>query len=435
MHEIVLKNGRIVFPERIVSADLGLDDGKISAVGGNLSGNKVFDLRGKLILPGLIDVHVHFREPGYTEKEDWASGSAAAAAGGVTTVLEMPNTSPPTTTKKLLDEKRLVAGKKSVVDFGFHFAATKDNLAEIRKIKNVASVKFFLGSSTGDLLLDDEETISSIMEVLRQKNIPATVHAEDESIIKKETGKLKSLRRLDAAVYSEARPPDAAAKAVERIISISKKAGSRLHICHISTRKELEIISENRRNVSVEVTPHHLLFSVKDYRRLGSLIKTNPPIRSELDRKALWRALNNRLIDVVASDHAPHTLESKKQDIWSAPAGVPGVETLLPLMLNEVNRGNLSINQLVELTSRNPAKIFRIRNKGEIRRGFDADLVVVDLKKEDVVDGGKLHSKCGWSPYSGKKVRGWPIMSFVRGQLVYDCGNINNIRGREVSYG
>jgi dihydroorotase (multifunctional complex type) len=436
MSSLVLKNARFMLPEKVFEGDLMVVDESISKMGKDLQGDEEIDLQGKYVLPGLVDAHVHFREPGASEKEDWFTGSCAAAAGGVTTVLDMPNTSPPTTTKKLLDEKRKNYAYKSTVDYGFHFGASTGNMEELRKIDEIASVKFYMGSTTGSLLVESDLILLDQLRVLSERDILATVHAEDERVIEGQTKKLMAACRKDAGAYAESRPNKAAAEAAKRVITLSGKAKSRLHICHISTKEELEILSTYKKDqaVTCEASPHHLFLTKDDYERLGTLAKTNPPLRSKKDREALWAAVKNGQVDIIATDHAPHTLESKKQDIWTAPAGVPGLETMLPLLLNEVNKGTLSLKQVIGLTSENPARIFRIRNKGRIKEGYDADLVVVDTDLEKKVSNEELYTKCGWSPFSGWKLKGWPVKTFVRGKLVYDEGKIDKIKGKEVSY-
>ncbi len=436
MSSIVLKNGKFVLLEKVFAGDLLIVDESIYKIGKGLKGDEEMDLEGKYVLPGLIDAHVHFREPGAGEKEDWYTGSCAAAAGGVTTVLEMPNTNPPTITKKLLDEKRKKYASKSVVDYGFHFGASTGNMDELRKIDRIASVKFYMGSTTGSLLVESDSILLDELHMLYGRDILATVHAEDERIITEQTKKLKATGRTDASAYAESRPNKAAAEAVKKIISFSLKAKNRLHICHITTQEELALLSKNRKDlqVSVEASPHHLFLTEDDFERLGSLAKTNPPLRSKKDQAALWAAVKDGTVDIIATDHAPHTLESKKRDIWAAPAGVPGLETMLPLLLNEVNKKTLTLNQVIHLTSENPSRMFGIRNKGRIKAGYDADLVVVDMDLEKKVDNEKLFTKCGWSPFAGWKLKGWPVKTFVRGRLVYDNGKIIKTKGKEVSY-
>ncbi|MFZ2456508.1 MAG: dihydroorotase [Candidatus Altiarchaeia archaeon] len=435
MSDLVIKNGKVVLPERTYTGDILIDGGKIEKIGKNLSAGEVIDARGKYVLPGLIDAHVHFREPGGSNKEDWLTGSSAAAAGGVTCVLEMPNTQPPTVTKELLYQKRKFA-RRSLVDYGFHFGASTGNIDELRKIDRIASVKFYMGSTTGSLLVESDAILFEQLSVLAERDIPATVHAESENMISYLTKKLRAQSRDDAEAYSEARPNMSAADAVNRILSLTKLAKNRVHLCHISTKEELGVIGIYRKNMPLtsEASPHHLFLTREDYKTLGTLAKTNPPMRSKEDRAALWKAIREGAIDIIATDHAPHSLESKSQGIWDAPSGVPGLETMLPLLLNEVNKGGLNMRQLVHLTAENPARIFSIKNKGCIKAGYDADLVIADMSLAKKVDDGKLFTKCGWSPFAGRELKGWPVTTIVRGNIVYDEGIIHKNRGAEVLY-
>lgn len=434
MSDYVVKNGMIVLPGRTFTGDLLVEGGKIEKIGKGLSGDETIDAGGKYVLPGLIDAHVHFREPGGSKKEDWLTGSSAAAAGGVTCVLEMPNTQPPTVTKELLDEKRKYA-RRSVVDYGFHFGASTGNIDELRKIDRIASVKFYMGSTTGSLLVESDAVLFDQLSVLAQRGIPATVHAESENMISYLTKKLRAQGREDAGAYSEARSNMSAADAVNRIASIAKLAKSRVHICHVSTKEEIGIIEIYKDNLplTAEAAPHHLFLTREDYKTLGTRAKVNPPLRSKEDRAALWNAVREGIVDLIATDHAPHLLESKEQGIWDAPSGVPGLETMLPLLLNEVNKGTINIQQLARLTAENPARIFSIKNKGRIKEGYDADLTLVDMSLTKRVENGKLFTKCGWSPFSGRALKGWPVTTIVRGNVVYHEGTIRKNKGKEVA--
>lgn len=437
MSELVIKNGKLVLPEEIVEGDIYIKEGKILRIGKDLEGDEIIDANSNYVLPGLIDVHVHFREPGASSKEDWITGSSAAAAGGITTVLDMPNTQPPTTTIELLKEKRDIAILKSIVDFGFHFGASTENIAELEKVEKIASVKFYMSSTIGSLFVDNDAILFEELKTLAARDILAITHAENRELVDHYTQKVMDEKRTDPGAYVDSRPNICAAEAVNRLIFLSKMAKNRLHFCHVSTKEEVEIIAQNKAVVPVtaEACPHHLFLNKEDFKKLGTLIKTNPPLRPKEDQHVLWKGVKDGTIDIIATDHAPHLKESKEQDIWSASAGVPGVETMLPLLLNEVNKGNLTFSQLVKLTAENPAKIFRIKNKGKIEKGYDADIVIVDLNKEETVRNDRLFTKCGWSPFDGWKLKGCPIMTFIRGNLVFDHGNINKIKGREVSYG
>ena len=397
MTDIIIKNSKLVLADRIIEAGIAIDDGKIVDIAKDTNlptADKIIDARGNFVLPGLIDSHVHLREPGLVYKEDFLTGTMAAAAGGVTTVLDMPNNKPPILTLEDLENKRKLA-EKCIVDYGFHFGSSKDNLEEIKKVKNIASVKVFMNISTGKLLIDDD----SILEEIFRSSRVITVHAEEEKI--------------------------------EKAINVSKKYGNRLYLCHITKKEWLGYLEKNKTSdIFIEVTPHHLFLSKKD--DTSGLTKVYPQLESEDDQKALWRGIEKGIVDTIGSDHAPHLLEEKKSD--NPPGGVPGLETMLPLLLNAVNEKRITLRRILELTSQNPTKIFMIKNKGKIEVGYDADLTIVDMNLEKKVDNDKLFTKCKWSPFNGWKLKGWPVQTFVRGQLVFDNGNINKIKGKEIDY-
>ena len=439
MPDLVIKNSKLVFPEKIVDAGLVIENGRIKRITKDRNlpdAERVIDAQGNYILPGLIDVHVHFREPGASSKEDWFTGSSAAVAGGITTVLDMPNTQPSTTTIQNLGQKREIAKSKAIVDYGFHFGATADNSDELSRLGNdTASVKFYMSATTGSLKIDNDALIFEELKILKDKKILATAHAENRDMVRYWFDKLKEKEKVDALDYANSRPNICAADALNRMVFLSKILGNSVHFCHVSTREELEILKNSKNNrVTAEVTPHHLFLTREDIKELGNYSKVNPPLRSREDQKELWNAIHSGVIDIIATDHAPHLPEEKERDILIASAGMPGLETMLPLLLNEVNKGNLNLIELSRLTAINPARIFRIRNKGVIQEGYDADLVIIDLKKEAKVDNSKLLTKCGWSPFDGRKLKGWPIKTFVRGNLVFDEGSIEKIQGKEVTY-
>lgn len=439
MPDLVIKNSKLVMPNKIVKAGLVIEDGKIKRIASDASlpdADKVIDAQGNYVLPGLIDVHVHFREPGASSKEDWSTGSSAAAAGGVTTVLDMPNTQPSTTTIQHLNEKRKIARSKAIVDYGFHFGASVDNLNELSKLGNdIASVKFYMSTTTGNLKVDNDAIIFEEFKILKDKKILTTTHAENRDMVQYWFEKLKEKEKIDALDYANSRPNICAADALNRMVFLSKMAGNSVHFCHVSTKEEVEILKNSKNSrVTAEVTPHHLFLTKKDITELGNYSKVNPPLRSGEDQRELWGAIHSGVIDIIATDHAPHLPESKEREILLASAGMPGLETMLPLLLNEVNKGNLTLVELSRLIALNPAKIFRIKNKGMIKEGYDADLTIIDLKKEARVDNSRLFTKCGWSPFDGWKLRGWPIKTFVRGNLVFDEGSVEKTQGKEVTY-
>ncbi|MDD5318004.1 MAG: dihydroorotase family protein [Candidatus ainarchaeum sp.] len=425
MGGLALLNGKVFVGGAVREANVFTKGGKIARIArsSRLSGEKAVDCTGLLVLPGVVDSHVHFREPGQSHKEDWATGSMAAAAGGVTTVIDMPNNNPPATTAKRLAEKAGIAGKRSVVDFRLHFGAVPGNRAEIAKARGIASVKVFMGSSTGGLLLRRDEDVLEAFKAAKRKGVPATVHAEDDQIVSEATRVAKESKWNDPSAHLLARPVSAAVLALWRAVLASAKAGSRLHILHVSSEAELLELSEARALGSLatcEVTPHHLFLDASRVRLLGSFAKVNPPIRSDRDRTALLRALESGFIDTVASDHAPHTREEKRAPILDAPSGVPGVQTLLPLLLNECSKGSLSLARAVEAASSKPARIFSLGRKGRIAEGMDADLAVVDLRRERTIRDEDMLYKCGWTPFHGMAVKGTVEKTVSRGKLVFE---------------
>lgn len=393
--------------------------------------DEVIDLKGKYLLPGLVDAHVHFRTPGHEAKEDWTTGSKAALAGGVTTVLDMPNNDPPTIDEETLSEKRKVVAEETLVNYGFFVGATDENAEIVGKIKGMAGVKAYLGSSTGNLFLHAKIYFEKLLE--NTEKIVA-VHAESELVMLELASEYEG--KDDPSVHSLIRSPESAYESVKDTLHLAKKYGKKIHLCHVSTEKELEAVRKFKdENVSVEVTPHHLFLTTLDYEKLGNLIKVNPPVREPADQVVLWQGIKDGTVNIVATDHAPHTLAEKKKNYKDVPSGVPGVQTMLPLLLNAVNEGKLSLEKVVELTSYNPSKIFGIKNKGMIEKGMDADLTVVDMDLEEEVDKEFLFSKCGWSPFEGRVLKGWPVLTFVNGEKMYEWRDrFGEVKGREVSY-
>lgn len=423
------------------TTDIILESGTIKSIGHVEKTDQEINLSGKLVIPGVIDAHVHFREPGGEHKEDWSTGSQAAVSGGVTTVIDMPNNKPPAIDNIILNEKRDLA-KKSLVNYGFYIGATKDNLQEIQGAYNIAGGKIYVGSSTGDLLVDKDEDIARLFTI---PHILWVIHAEDEYLIAINEKSLSN--KSNPAVHSKIRDKKVAIIALKRVIQLAEKNKTNIHICHISTKEEVELIKQAKNKglaITGEVSPHHLFLNESAYQKHGFLVKVNPPLRTTGDNTALWQALKKGVIDIVATDHAPHTLAEKQpgtqeqtNNIYNiVPAGIPEVETSLPLLLNEVNKNNLTLQRLIEVTSQKPAEIFHLKNKGAIKEGYDADLTVVDLEKQQTITKEMLKTKCGWSPYQGWQLIGWPIMTFVNGNLVFDNGNINNeFKGKEIQYG
>jgi len=424
---MIIKKGKVFSNGALKNIDIVVEDGKIASIESNVTGPDVFNAAGLIVLPGLIDSHVHFRDPGETKKEDFLTGSRAAAAGGVTTVLDMPNNKPPITSVKALRDKREIA-RKSMVNYGFHFGATENNLDEIKRVIGVAAVKTVMGATTGGMVVENLESLKAIFQT--DKHI--IVHAEDSEIMKRNEKKYHD--EHDPAIHAKIRSSECAATAVRKAVGLAGSFNTKLHIAHTSTADEMKILSEQKGKSSItcEVTPHHLFMDIDDLHRLGNFAKMNPPLRSRNDVDALWRGIHDGTVDIIASDHAPHLAEEKVVDYWDAPSGVPGVETTLPLMLNAINQKRLSLQQLVSLTSTRPAKIFGIKNKGNIAPGMDADLVLIDLKKEKIIKNSNVVSKCEWTPFDGVKVKGVPVATIVNGEIAYNDDEFYSVRGKEI---
>ncbi len=409
MADLVVKNGKIVTPSTVVEASLVVEGGKISKITkSKTKAEEVVDARGLYIIPGLVDAHVHFREPGQTRKEDWGSGSRAAAAGGVTTVLDMPNNKPSITTAKRLEDKRKLAVKKSVVDFGLYFGASNGNAGELEKLDNIAGVKFFLAESTGDLLVDAGE-LDGFAEALRGKGLLAACHCEKRELLEKYRG-----RKFEH--FADLRPPIAEAMSIRE--AARSMGDNRVHICHLTSDmgvKEVARAKKLNKNLTCEVTPQHLFLTKEDEKKQGAYLKMYPPLKSRSDRASLWHALRAGVIDIVSTDHAPHLPGEKEKGWGRAPGGVPGVETRLPLILDATD-----VRGLVETCARRPAEIFGINNKGVLAEGYDADFALLDLKEEYRIRNDALFTKCGWSPFEGMNVKGRVEGTFVRGNQVFD---------------
>jgi dihydroorotase len=372
---------------------------------------------------------VHFREPGLEHKEDLETGSRAAVMGGVTAVFEMPNTKPLTTSAEALADKVARARHRMFCDFAFYVGGTRENVGDIpalERLEGSAGIKVFMGSSTGDLLVDDEPSLDRIVAGISRR---AAFHAEDEARLKERAG----LRRAgDPASHPLWRDEQAALMATQRLVQLAETHGRRVHVLHVSTAEEMAFLAEHRDWASVEVTPHHLTLAAPDaYERLGTYAQMNPPVRDDRHRQALWGALTAGVVDVLGSDHAPHTREEKDHAYPESHSGMTGVQTLVPVMLDHVNAGRLTLERLVDLTSHGPQRLFGIRGKGRIAVGYDADLTVVDLKRRETITNGWIESRCGWTPYDGVTVQGWPVGTFVRGRRVMWEGEILGPAGGE----
>ncbi len=435
----LIKNAICQLPGGAEQIDVLISQGKIlldPAV--HTSAEETIDAAGLHLLPGVIDDQVHFRDPGLTHKEDLHTGSCACAAGGITTFLEMPNTKPATISCDALHKKLDLAAGKSVVNYGFYIGATPDNLAELQQAKRTPGIKIFIGSSTGNLLVDQQEALERIFA---ETTLPICAHCEDEETVRNNAAAYEGGKSVED--HSKIRNHEAAVIATKRAIDLAVRHNHRFHVLHVSTAQECELLKEyqqrvsdpTKRLISAEVCPHHLLFNVDDYQRLGSLVQMNPSIKTGEDNERLWEALRRGEIQVIATDHAPHTLEEKDQPYPQSPSGLPAVENSLALMLDAVNRGRLTLNRLVECMCEAPAEIWGILNKGKIQQGYDADLVLVDLNLKKTILNENQLTKTGWSPWHGVTVTGWPVKTWCNGVLVYDGKQVHRtLRGREVEF-
>lgn len=401
--------------------------------------DKEIDASGLTLLPGVIDPQVHFREPGLEYKEDLFTASCACARGGVTSFLEMPNTRPLTTTQAALDDKLQRAAAKSLVNYGFFIGATAENLPDLRTAQPTPGIKIFMGSMHGDLLLDEEAMLDQIFYRDVSAHPPAenrliAVHAEDQARIRQRREQFAGM--TDPAVHSQIQDNQAALLATQLALKLSKKYQRRLHILHMSTAEEAELLQQDKPAwVTCEVTPQHLLLNTDAYATIGTLAQMNPPLRSPHDNAVLWQALLDGVIDFIATDHAPHTLEEKARGYPNTPSGMPGVETSLALMLTQAMQGRCTVAQVANWMSTAVAKAYGIPNKGAIAPGYDADLVLVDLETYHPVRRADLQTKCGWSPFEGWNLTGYPVVTIVGGQVVYDHGKLNTaVRGEALKF-
>jgi len=416
--DCLFKGGTLVNQDGRIAADIGVKQGRIIAIGSldPARAGEVIDCTGLHILPGVIDTQVHFREPGLTHKEDLESGSLAAVMGGVTSVFEMPNTDPQTTDAATLADKVKRGTHRMHCDFAFWVGGTHQNarhVTELEALPGAAGIKVFMGSSTGSLLVEDDEGVAAILKNTRRR---AAFHSEDEMMLRER----KNLRvEGDPSSHPVWRSPEVALRCTERLVRIATAAGARIHVLHISTAEEIEYLRHHKDVASCEVTPHHLTLDGDEaYHRLGTLVQMNPPVRGKDVRAALWRGISNGTADVLGSDHAPHTLEEKAKPYPNSPSGMTGVQTLVPMMLDHVNAGRLSLERFVDMTSAGPMRLFGIAGKGRIASGYDADFTIVDLKRRETIRNEWIKSKCGWTPYDGVSVTGWPVGTIVRGHRV-----------------
>lgn len=422
--DLLIRGGTIVNHDGVWASDIGISNGRIARLGdlGTASAGQELNARGLHIFPGVIDSHVHFREPGGETREDLETGSRAAVMGGVTAVFEMPNTNPSTTTAEALVDKVKRATGRMFCDFAFFPGATTENiglLPELENLPGAAGVKVFMGSSTGNLLVDDPELLRELLSKLRRR---VSFHCEDEARLnERKTFQIED----DPASHSVWRDTQAAIMATGTLLGLARETGARVHILHVSTGEEMALIARHRDHATAEVTPHHLLLPASDaYEKLGTRAQMNPPLREPGEIAALWDAVSQGVVDSIGSDHAPHLLEDKAKPYPASPSGMPGVQTLVPLMLNAVAEGRLSLLRFADLTSHGPARVHGIAGKGRIAAGYDADLTLADLGEKRVISDDWIASRCGWTPYAGKSVTGWPMATVIRGRIVMRDGEI-----------
>ncbi|WP_439272534.1 dihydroorotase [Pseudochrobactrum sp. HB0163] len=423
--DTIFKGATVVNHDGSAVRDIGVKNGRITAIGflSENAAGEVINCAGLHILPGVVDSQVHFREPGLEHKEDLQTGSLAAVLGGVTSVFEMPNTKPLTTSAEALADKVKRGTHRMHCDFAFWVGGTRDNakdVAELERLPGAAGIKVFMGSSTGDLLVEDDEGVASILRNTRRR---AAFHSEDEFRLREREG----LRvENDPSSHPLWRDEVAALTCTQRLVRIARKTGARIHVLHISTAEEIEFLKDYKDVATCEATPHHLTLCSEDYKTLGNLIQMNPPVRDARHRDGIWQGIGQGVVDVLGSDHAPHTLQEKQKPYPASPSGMTGVQTLVPVMLDHVNAGRLSLERFVDLSSHGPNRIFGMARKGRIAVGYDADLTIVDMKCSVTITHEQAGSKAGWTPYHGKKVTGWPVGTIVRGHKVMWEGEIVN---------
>jgi dihydroorotase len=423
MLDLIIKNGKCYIDKDLKNVDIGIKNSKIVKIGKlDEDSSHSIDATGLTVLPGCIDTQTHFREPGSTDTEDLASGSRAAIVGGITSVFEMPNTNPATTNKAEFQRKIDLAKNRMYCNHAFYFGATPTNqseLAELKGLDGCCGVKLFAGSSTGTLLVHKEEDIEKVFESTSKI---VAVHSEDEDILN-----LRKKLREKGNVHSHPiwRDEECAISSTRKIVKIAKRLGKKAHILHITTKQEIDFLSQNKGDITFEITPQHLtMFAPDCYDKLGTYAQMNPPIREKSHYDRLWYAVRNNYNDTIGSDHAPHLKVNKDKEYPDTPSGMPGVQTLLPVMLNHVNDGKLTLVQLMNLVCENPAKIFGIIGKGYIKENYDADFTIVDMNKIIEIKNEKIESKCGWSPFDGHKFKGTPVYTIINGEIKMKDGEI-----------
>jgi len=423
--DLIITGGRVFTPSGLVEADVAVAGGRIADIGklDPAKADEVFDAKGLTVLPGVIDTQVHFREPGLEHKEDLESGTRAAVMGGVTAIFEMPNTSPATLDAAALNEKLTRAEGRAWCDHAFFMGAAAENadkLGELERLPGCCGVKIFMGSSTGSLLVPDDDTLRRALRSIRRR---CSVHSEDEPRLKERFELVREGGKV--AQHPEWRDVETAVRSTKRLLRIAREVGRRVHVLHVTTAEEIPLLAAAKDIATMEVTPQHLTLAAPYcYEELGSLAQMNPPIREARHREALWEAIRLGIADVVGSDHAPHTLEEKQAPYPRSPSGMPGVQTLLPLLLDHLNAGKLTLERLVDLTSAGAQRIFNIAGKGRIAVGYDGDFTLVDLRAKKTIEHDWLQSKSGWSPFEGKPITGWPMATIIRGHVAMRDGEL-----------
>ena len=420
---LIIKNGSCYIDGKLTQTDIGLSGNKIKKIGKiELNSSKVYDATDKVVLPGIIDTQTHFREPGSTDVEDLESGSRAAVLGGVTSLFGMPNTNPPTSNLVEFDKKLQLAKNRMHSNYAFYFGATPDNIDQLSKLKDVegcCGVKLFAGSSTGKLLVDKE---ADIEKVISNSDRVVSIHSEDEEIL---NWRKKFIKEGDVHSHPEWRNTECAISSTRRVVKIAERYNKKIHVLHVTTKEEVDFLAMHKKNVTFEITPQHLTLYAPDcYDKLGTYAQMNPPLRTKEHYDRLWVAIKNNIVDVLGSDHAPHSKENKNKNYPNTPSGMPGVQTIFPVMLDHVNNGKLSLQQLINFMCENPCKIFGIKNTGYLKEGYDADLTIADMNKEVTIKDEMIASKCGWTPFNNHKVKGFPVGTIVNGNLVMSDGKV-----------
>jgi len=427
-YDLIIRGGTIVNHDGTGKADIGVRDGRTAFIGdlARADAGEVVDATGLHVLPGVIDSQVHFREPGAEHKENLEAGMAGAALGGVTAIFEMPNTKPSTTTPEAIQDKLDRAQGRAAVDHAFYVGAAAENtpeLAELEMLPGVAGVKIFMGASTGSLLVSDDPSVLAVLQNGRRR---VAVHCEDEPRMNAR----EDLRVTgDPSSHPVWRDAESAIRATTRLLALARQAGRRIHVLHVTTAEEMILLAANKDIATVETTPQHLTLAAEEaYPALGTLAQMNPPIRDAAHRAGLWRGLGQGVVDVIGSDHAPHTLDEKAKPYPASPSGMPGVQTLVPIMLDHVNAGRLSLTRFMDLTSAGPARVFGLAGKGRLASGFDADFTLVDMQRTETITNAQMANVSGWTPFHGKSVTGWPVMTLVRGHTVMRDGGLTGLK-------